>query len=102
VREPILAEELERVLPHPDACDLPVKLDEIHVRVHRIADDRAAKAGKLSRQLIQVAGVLIDMGLPPIEEISQLPKTTQDALLVVTLVLKHLQEALDSSAGPWD
>jgi hypothetical protein len=47
-------------------------------------------------------GVLIDMGLIPIEDIPQLPKTAQDALSVAALVLKCLQEALDSSVSPWD
>jgi hypothetical protein len=47
-------------------------------------------------------GVLIDMGLIPIEDIPQLPKIAQDALSVAALVLKCLQEVLDSSVGPWD
>jgi hypothetical protein len=46
-----------------------------------------------------VAGLLIELGLSPVENIPQLPKTAQDALPVVTLVLKCLQEALESSAG---
>jgi hypothetical protein len=101
-REAIHAEELERHMRHPDGWNLPVELDETRARVHRIADDQVDEAGRLSRQLVPVAGVLIDLGLPSIVDIPRLPKIAQDALLVVALVLKCLQEMLDSGAGPWD
>jgi hypothetical protein len=52
LHEAILAKELERGLCHPDGCDLPAELDETHARVRGIVDDRATKAGQLSRQLI--------------------------------------------------
>jgi hypothetical protein len=43
------AEELERGLRHPDGRDLPMKLDEAHVRVHGVADDWATEVERLSR-----------------------------------------------------
>jgi hypothetical protein len=46
-----------------------VELDKVHAHVDQIADDRAAEAEWLSRQVTQVAGVLIDLGLLPIEHI---------------------------------
>jgi hypothetical protein len=49
-----------------------------------------------------VADVLIDLGLQPIEDIPQISKTAQDAFPAVALVLKRLQEALDSDTSPWD
>jgi hypothetical protein len=49
VHEAILAEELEHGLHHPDGWGLPVELDKTRARVHRIADDRAAEAGRLLR-----------------------------------------------------
>jgi hypothetical protein len=49
-----------------------------------------------------VAKVLIDLDLPSIEDIPCLPEMAQDALPVVDLVMERLQEALDSSVGPWD
>jgi hypothetical protein len=49
VREAILAKELQCGLRHPDGRDLPAKLDETRTRVHGIADDRVAEAGRLSR-----------------------------------------------------
>jgi hypothetical protein len=51
---------------------------------------------------MRVAGVLIDLGLLLIEEITQLPKAAQDVLPVVAFVLKCLQEVLNSGTGPWD
>jgi hypothetical protein len=66
VCEVILAEELERNVHYPNGRDLPAELDEAFSRVHGIAGDRTIEAGWLSRQLIWVAGVLIDLGLPSI------------------------------------
>jgi hypothetical protein len=97
-----LAEELECGLHHPHGRDLLVELDKTQAHVYWIADDRAAEVGLLSRRLVWVASVLIDLGLLPIEDIPYVLKTTQDALPMIVLVLKHLQEVLDSGAGPWD
>jgi hypothetical protein len=82
-----MAGELERDLHHPDGQDLPVEQDETH---------------GLLRQLVWEASVLIDLELPPIEDIPHLPKIAQDALPPVALVLKCPQEELDSGAHPWD
>jgi hypothetical protein len=79
-----------------------MELYKAHTRVNEIADNRAAEAERLSTQLVRVAGVLVDWGLPPIEDIPQLPKTIQDALTAVALILERLQGALDSGTGPWD
>jgi hypothetical protein len=66
------------------------------------ADDRVAEAEWLLWQDVQVAGVLIDLGLLPIGDIPQHPKIVQEALLAVNIILKRLQEALASSGSPWD
>jgi hypothetical protein len=97
-----MAGELERDLHHPDGQDLPVEQDETHGQVHGIAGDRADEAEWLLRQLVWEASVLIDLELPPIEDIPHLPKIAQDALPPVALVLKCPQEELDSGAHPWD
>jgi hypothetical protein len=73
VHEAILHKELERGLRHPDGRDLLVELDKARAWVHGIADDRAVEVGRLSRQLVWVVGVLIDLGLPSIVEIPHLP-----------------------------
>jgi hypothetical protein len=69
VWEAILAEELGRGLHPPNEQDPSVELDKVRAHVDQIADDRAAEAEWLSRQVTQVAGVLIDLGLLPIEHI---------------------------------
>jgi hypothetical protein len=68
VREAILAEELERSLHPPNGRDPSAELDKVYVCVDQIADDHAAKVE-------QVASILIDLGLLPVEFIPQLPKT---------------------------
>jgi hypothetical protein len=102
VHEVILAEGLEHGLCPPNGRDLPAELDEAHTHVRRTTDDIAAEAEWLSRQVMQVAGVLIDLGLLPIEDVPQLPKIAREVLSVVDLILKRLQEALAFGDGPWD
>jgi hypothetical protein len=92
VREGIMAEELEHGLHHSYGHNLLMELYNACTRANEIAGDQAVEAERLSRQLMRVVSVLIDLGLSPIEYIPQLPKT----------VLECLQGALDSSAGPWD
>jgi hypothetical protein len=60
VREEIAVEELERGLRHSDRCNLPTKLYKAHARANEIAGNRATEVEWLSRQLVQVADVLID------------------------------------------
>jgi hypothetical protein len=100
VREVALAEEVESGLRRPDGRDLLAELDEAHARVRGAADDRATEAKRLSRQLARVGKVLIDLDLPPINNIPQLPQMARDALMLVTLVVERLQEALDFGVGP--
>jgi hypothetical protein len=38
----------------------------------------------------------------PIQDIPQLPKSAQEVLSVVGLILECLQHALASGTGPWD
>jgi hypothetical protein len=102
VREAILAQEMERDLDPPDGQDMSTELDKAHTFVDRIVEDYATKAEQLSRQVIQVADILIHLGLLPIEDIPQLLKRAQEVLPAVALIPKHLQEARDSSAGPLD
>jgi hypothetical protein len=49
-----------------------------------------------------ISNILVDLGLLPIQDIPQLPKSTRELLSVVDLILKRLQEALASGAGSWD
>jgi hypothetical protein len=69
VSEAIMVEELERVLRCSDGRNLPTELYKVHAWANVIAGDRAVEAKQLSTQLVQVASVLIDLALPPIEDI---------------------------------
>jgi hypothetical protein len=102
VHEVILAKELERGQRPSDGQDMLAELKKICTHVDRINVDRVAEAERLSQQVMRVAGILVDLGLPPVEHIPQLLRTAQEVLPAVALILKHMQEALDSSAGPWD
>jgi hypothetical protein len=102
VREAILAEELERGLHPPNGWDPSVELDKAPAHVDKIDGERAAEAEPLSRQVIRISGVLVDLGMLPIQNIPQLPKSARKQLPVVDLILQHLHEALASGAGPWD
>jgi hypothetical protein len=102
VREAIQAVELEHGLYPPDGHDLSVELDKAHASVNRMVYDRNTEAEQLSRQVVQVANILVDLGLLPIEDIPQLLNTTQWVLLAVAHILKSFQEALDSITGPWN
>jgi hypothetical protein len=54
-----------------------VELDKARASVNRTADDHAVEAERLSRQVVQVASILVDLGLLLVEDIPQLPKTAQ-------------------------
>jgi hypothetical protein len=49
-----------------------------------------------------ISNILVDLGLLPIQDIPQLPKSTREVLPAASLILECLQEALAFSTGPWD
>jgi hypothetical protein len=102
VREAILAEELEHSTHPSDGWDLSVKLDKARDHVDRIDDERAIEAEQLLQWVMRISSVLVDLGLLPIQDIPQLPKSAQKVLPVIDLILKRFQEALASGASPWD
>jgi hypothetical protein len=74
-----------------------VELDKARASVNRTSDDHAVEAERLSRQVVQVASILVDLGLLLVEDIPQLPKTAQRVLLAVTLILKCLHWSMELS-----
>jgi hypothetical protein len=102
VREAILVEEQEHVLCPIDGWDLLLELDTAHMRLDRINDERAAEARQLSQLVVKISDVLVDLGMLPVQDIPQLLKSTPEALPAANLILKLLQEVLDSDAVPWD
>jgi hypothetical protein len=102
VREAILAEELECGLHPTNGRDLSTEMDKARARVARIDGERAAEAKQLSQRVMRISNVLVNLGQLPVQDIPQLPKSAQEVMPMVDLLLKHLQEALTSSASLWD
>jgi hypothetical protein len=73
VWEAILVVELERGLHPSNGWDLSAELDKACACVERIDGERAAEAERLS-QLVMHSGVLVDLGMMPIQDIPQIPK----------------------------
>jgi hypothetical protein len=87
VREAILAEELKCSLHPPDGRQLSVELDKAYACTDRIDGERATKVKRLSWQVVRISGILVDLGMLPVQNIPQLPKSAQKVLPVVSLVL---------------
>jgi hypothetical protein len=64
-----------------------VELDKAYVCMDRIDGERAAEADQLSRQFVMISSILVDLGMLPIQNILQLPKSAWEVLLTVNLVL---------------
>jgi hypothetical protein len=74
VWEALLVEELERGLHPPNKRDLSVELDKAHAHVDRIDGERATKVERLPWHVMQISGVLVDLGMMPIQDTPQLLK----------------------------
>jgi hypothetical protein len=75
VQEAILAEE-EACGLHPfDGRDLSVELEDIHAHVDMIEGERAIKAGQLLQLVMEISNALVDLGMLPVQDIPQLPKS---------------------------
>jgi hypothetical protein len=98
----ILAGELQHDLHPPDKRDLSTDLDKAHARMDRIDSEHATEAERLSWHVMQISGVLVDLGMMPVQDIPQLSKWAREVLLAGDLILKHLQETLASSTSLWD
>jgi hypothetical protein len=100
VREVILSEELKCGLHPSDGWNLLAELDEAHACMNEIDGECAGEGERLSRQVMRISGILVDLGMLPIQDIPQLPRSAREVLSVVDLILKSLQEALTFSADP--
>jgi hypothetical protein len=49
-----------------------------------------------------ISNALVDLGMLPVQDIPQLPKSAQEVLMAAGLLLERLQEAQASDTGPWD
>jgi hypothetical protein len=66
----------------------------------RVEEERAAEARKLLMLVMGISNALVNLGMLPIRDIPQLPKTAQEVLAVTSLILKCLREEHASGVGP--
>jgi hypothetical protein len=79
-----------------------VELDQARALVDGSTDERATEAMRLSQRVVGISNALADLGMLPIQDIPQPPKSAREVLPAADLVLKRLQEVLASGTGPWD
>jgi hypothetical protein len=58
-----------------------LELNELHVRVAGVEDERAAKARELSALVMEASNALVDLGMLPIKDIPQLQKIAQEVMM---------------------
>jgi hypothetical protein len=98
----MLAEEQECSLHPTNGRDLSLGLDTTRACMDRINDEHAAEARRLSQLVMGISDALVNLGMLPVQDISQLLKSAREVLPMTDLVLKHLQEVLASGTGPCD
>jgi hypothetical protein len=101
VRKAKLAEEQACSLHSFNGWDLPVELEELHARLAGVEDEHVLEAGKLSRLVVEISNALVNLGMPLIRDIPQLPKMAQEVLVAASLILECLREEHASGTGPW-
>jgi hypothetical protein len=102
VQEAKLAEEQACGLHSFDERDLSAELEKLHMCVVRVEDECAIKTGELSTLFMEASNTLVDLGMLPIRDIPQLPKTAHEVMVAVGLILERMREGHASSTGPWD
>jgi hypothetical protein len=74
-----------------DGWDLSSVLDTAYACLDRINDECAAEARQLLWLVMGISNALVDLGMLPVQDIPQLPKSAQEVLPVADRILKHLQ-----------
>jgi hypothetical protein len=74
-REEKLMEEQAHGLRSFDGRELSVGLEELHLRLAMIEDERVTEAVRLSQLVIEISDAQVDLGVLPIREIPRLPKS---------------------------
>jgi hypothetical protein len=93
---------LEHDLHPTNTRDQSIELDKAPTLVDRVNGVHASEGEQLLPGIMRISNVLVDLGMLPIQNIPQLPKSAWEVLLVADLVLKCLQEVLRFGASPWD
>jgi hypothetical protein len=83
----LLAEELGSDLHSSDGWDLPSELDKACTIADGITDERTTEARQLSQHIMGISNVLVDLGMLPVQDIPQLPKSSREVLSAAVLIL---------------
>jgi hypothetical protein len=78
-----------------------MELAELHEHMADVESKRTIEAMQLSRSVMEISDVLVSLGVFPIWDIPEQPRSTQDVLMAASLVLEHLREEHASDASPW-
>jgi hypothetical protein len=97
-----MAEELACGLHSSHGRDLSAELDQACALTDGITNERATEVMRLSHRVVGISNALADLGMLPIQDIPQLPKSAWEVLSVADLILKRLQEVLAFDASLWD
>jgi hypothetical protein len=69
-----------------------VELAELNEHMAEVESKRTVEAMQLSRSVMEISDVLVGLGVFPIRDIPEQPRSTQDVLMAASLVLEHLRE----------
>jgi hypothetical protein len=89
VREAALFEVLERGIHPQENWDLLVELGELRECLTVVEVDRAGKAKEPMMLVTDISGVLVDLGLDPIQWIPQVLSEARHVLEAAGVVLEH-------------
>jgi hypothetical protein len=76
-----------------------VELQELRERMVGVENECTTKVVQLSRPAMEISDALVYLGMFPIWDVPVHPKSAQDVLTTVSLILEHLQEEYASDAG---
>jgi hypothetical protein len=100
-RQEKVAKEQAPSLYSFDGRDLSVERKELRERVTGVLSKRIVEAVQLSWSVMLISDALVDLGVFPIQDIPAHPKSAQDVMRVVGLILEHLREEHASDVRPW-
>jgi hypothetical protein len=77
-----------------------MELEELHACVAGVKDERAIKAGKLSKLVVEISNSLVDLLMLPVRDIPQLSKSAQVVLAAADLILSACKRSMPSTPVP--
>jgi hypothetical protein len=78
--------------------DLSAELEKLLEHVVGVEDGRTTKVVQLSRSIMEIFNTLVDQGKFPIQDTPAQPRSAQDVLTMVSLILERLREEHASDA----